>query len=183
MPSLHGRRVYLRAPIPDDYPDLYLRETSSDRSALGGLAGSTPPYEEWLRARSAGVLCQHIALTTAANTRLGLVTAFGADFANGHAHLAALSFAPERPRPMFLIGLGIFIDYVFGCWAFHKLYLDVVEPNYAQFASGAGQVFEVEGRLKDHHYLGGRRWDQIILAIHRSRWSEFSARWLGGERA
>ena len=72
-----------------------------------------------------------------------------------------------------MMGCGLFIEYAFSCWPFHKLYLDVADYNLEQFSSGVGRLFEAEGRLKDHHYLDGRHWDHHILAISRDRWKPY----------
>jgi RimJ/RimL family protein N-acetyltransferase len=180
-PTLRGKTVYLRAVLPGEYEDLYLRESSGELAPTGGLEGRVPSFEEWVRQRSLGVLAQFVAVRVADNGRAGLVTAFSPDFRNGHAHVSIYGFDPGAPEPHALIGLGLLIEYAFGCWPLHKLYLDVAEYSYPQFATGTERVFVREGRLKDHHYLGGRRWDHFVLAIYRDAWAEFSATYLRGE--
>jgi RimJ/RimL family protein N-acetyltransferase len=171
--SLRGRHVYLRAVLPGEYEDLYLRETSGDQATRGGLEGSTPAFEDWLRQRSTGILARFVVLAADDHRRLGLVTLFNADLSNGHAHLALSSFDPTKPSPFVMMGCGLLIQHAFSCWPLHKLYLDVAEYNLAQFSTGVGRLFEPEGRLKDHHYQGGRRWDHHILSISRERWSPY----------
>jgi len=173
-PSLRNDYLYLRAVVPEDYPYLYLVETSGAMAARWGLRGATPGYQEWIQQRSAGVLAQFMILKVEDDSRIGLVTAFSADFQDGHAHLAALSFDPDGNSVMMMLGIGLFVDYVFKCWSFRKLYLDTAEYNYPQFASGAGKFFKVEGRLREHHYLDGEWWDHLILAIFRDDWPEAS---------
>jgi hypothetical protein len=173
-PSLRNNYLYLRAVGPEDYPYLYLVETSGSMAARWGLRGATPAYQEWVQQRSAGVLAQFMVLDAKDDSRIGLVTAFSADFQDGHAHLAALSFDPDGNSMMMMLGVGLFVEYVFKCWNFRKLYLDTAEYNYPQFASGAGKFFRVEGRLREHHYLDGEWWDHLILAIFREDWPEAS---------
>jgi hypothetical protein len=170
LPKLEGKRVAIRPVVPSDYELLYLRETGSEQGQRGVLGGATPPFGEWLQQRSRGVLAQHIIESRNEHLPLGLVSVFSADFQNGHAHMAILSFKAESPSPLVMIGMGLFLRHVFSCWPFHKLYLDVAEYNYSQFASGAGRFFEVEGRLREHHFLNGRRWDHLVLALSRARW-------------
>jgi RimJ/RimL family protein N-acetyltransferase len=83
-----------------------------------------------------------------------------------------------------MMGCGLFIEHAFSCWPFHKLYLDVAGYNLGRFRSGEGTLFEVEGRLRGHHFQGGRRWDHHILAIFRESWEPYwrrhSAAVLGG---
>lgn len=174
---LRGERVYLRAVLPGEYEDLYLRETSGALAGRGGLEGATPAFEDWLKQRWASTLARFVILADADHTRLGLVSLFNADLRNGHAHLAVDGFDPTRPSPLVMMGCGLFIEHAFSCWPFHKLYMDVAGYNYERFATGVGKLFEAEGRLRDHHYLDGRHWDHHILSISRERWGEYWERY------
>jgi hypothetical protein len=80
-------------------------------------------------------------------------------------------------------GVALFLDYVFTCWNFEKLYLEVTEYNLAQFRSGMGRFFDVEARLRGHVWYAGRRWDQLTLALYRERWQRQAGRILGAVRA
>lgn len=171
--TLRGRQVYLRAVLPGEYEDLYLRETSGANARRGGLEGSTPAFDEWVRQRAAGSLARFVVLDSGDHRRLGLVTLFNADLRNGHAHLALSSFDATRPSPLVMIGAGLAIEHAFASWPFHKLYLDVADYDLAQLESGVGRLFASEGRLTDHHYLDGRHWDHHILALSRERWSSY----------
>jgi RimJ/RimL family protein N-acetyltransferase len=173
---LRGRQVYLRAVLPGEYEDLYLRETSGAVASRSGLEGATPAFEEWARQRAAGSLARFVVLGADDHRRLGLVFLFNADMRNGHAHLGVSSFDATRPSPLVMIGCGLLIEHAFSCWPFHKLYLDVADYNLDQFASGIDRLFAREGRLTEHHYLEGRRWDHHILAISRERWRRYWSR-------
>lgn len=180
-PSLRGRHVYLRAVVPDDYGYLYLTETSSELAVRGAFRGSVPGFQDWLQQRSKGALAQFMVIGTNDNAKIGIVTAFSADFQDGHAHLAAAKFNPRSMSPLMVFGFGLFVNYVFRCWNFHKVYLDTAEYNYPQFASGLSRILTLEGRLRQHHFLDGRRWDHLILTIFRDRWKEFAPRFLRAE--
>jgi hypothetical protein len=175
--SLRGKHVYLRAVLPGEYEDLYLRETSGDLARLGGLEGATPPFEEWLKQRWAATLARFVVLRDTDHGRLGMVSMFNADLRNGHAHLALTSFDATRPSPLVMIGCGIFIEHAFSSWPLHKLYLDVAGYNLDRFTSGIGKLFDAEGRLSKHHYLDGRYWDHHILAISKERWGPYWERY------
>jgi hypothetical protein len=111
-----------------------------------------------------------------------LVALYRADFQDGHAYLAAEKFASAKPGPLMMLGVALFVDYVFACWNFHKLYLEVAEYNVDQFESGIGRLFEVEGRLREHIWYDGRRWDQLFFAMYRDAWHRESARLLAAAR-
>jgi len=159
--------------LPEEYQDLYLRETSGAHAATGGLEGRTPPLDDWVRQVGSASLARFVILRAADHRRLGLVSLFNADLGNGHAHIALSSFDASRPSPLVMMGCGLFIQHAFARWPFHKLYLDVAGYNLGRFRSGEGTLFEVEGKLKDHHYLDGRRWDHHILAVSRERWEPY----------
>jgi hypothetical protein len=175
--GLSGRHVYLRAVLPGEYEDLYLRETSGTRASQGGLEGTTPSLDEWLRQTAARTLARFVVLGSGDNRRLGLVTLFNADMRNGHAHLAVASFDATRPSPLVMMGCGLFIEHAFSCWPLNKLYLDVAGYNLEQLSSGIGKLFDEEGRLTRHHYLEGTYWDHHILAISRQRWAAYWERY------
>lgn len=165
--------MYLRAVLPGEYEDLYLRETSGDLARLGGLEGATPPFEEWMKQRWAATMARFVVFGDKDHARLGLVSLFNADLRNGHAHLALVSFDSTSPSPLVMMGCGLFIEHAFSSWPLHKLYLDVAGYNLDRFSSGVGKLFEAEGRLTKHHYLDGRHWDHHILALSRERWAAY----------
>jgi hypothetical protein len=75
-----------------------------------------------------------------------------------------------------IIGFALFLNYVFSCFDFRKLYMELPEFNYDQFASGEGRYFELEARLRDHSFFGGRYWDELVLAIYQDKWQEGEGR-------
>jgi hypothetical protein len=156
--------VHLRAVLPDDYTYLRLLETSSDLGPRWRLRGS-----------SQGVLAQFIVQSNADDSRIGIVSVFEADFQHGHAQVAAAKFDPHGVSPLMMLGFGVFLTWVFGCWSFRKLYARVPEFDYPQIASGEDMAFVVEGRLAHHYWLAGRLWDELVLAIHREAWGEHGA--------
>jgi RimJ/RimL family protein N-acetyltransferase len=62
----------------------------------------------------------------------------------------------------------LFTRYLFDVWPFRKVYFEMPEFNYRQFASASGGALRVEARLRDHDYYRGRRWDRLTLAAYRS---------------
>lgn len=181
-PSLRGRHVYLRGVVTEDYKYLQLIETSSELAPRWRLRGRTPGPQEWLDGTSAGVLAQFMILAQRDDARVGLVTAYQADLQDGHARLAAMRFNPHSRSPLMILGVGLFIDYVFRCWDLRKLYLDVPEYNLPQLASGLASVFTLEAHLRQHYYLDGELWDQLVLAIYRNVWRDHPKLFLRAEQ-
>jgi hypothetical protein len=122
------------------------------------------------------VLAQYIVVAARTGKPLGVVLAYRPSFQDRFAYVGAATFGPRKRSPAMMIGVAMFIHYVFSCWEFRKLYMETTEYNYEQFESGLGRLFEVEGRLKQHSYFGGRHWDEIILALYRDTWESYSER-------
>ena len=175
VPSLQGRTVFLRALTPNDYPHLHFAETSTELAPRWRFRGSTPSPDQWAQATVQNVLAQFLVVERKGDRPLGTVTVFDQNFQDGHAHLAAGRVKPNEHSPAMMFGLALFLRYVFTCWNFRKLYMEVAEYNYEQFSSGAGRFFEVEGRLREHFYYGGRYWDKLILTLSRETFRDRAA--------
>jgi hypothetical protein len=173
--------VYLRAVTQDDYTYLRMIETSSRFAPRWRLRGSTPGPQEWAQGSSAGLLAQFMVVARKSGSLLGVVTAYRPDFQDGHVRLAAMTFDPTTRSPLMALGVGLFIEYVFRCWNFRKIYVDVAEYNFHQMSSGLASFFTLEGRLRDHYYLDGQYWDHFVLAILRETWESHPKRFLKAE--
>lgn len=163
---------------PEDFGYIRLVETSSTFAPRWRLRGRTPSPPDWAQSSSSDVLAQFMVVSNRDSSRIGLVTVFRPNFQDGHARLAAVAFAPGTTSPIMPLAVGLFIDYVFRCWNFRKLYMDVAEYNLPQMASGLARVFQVEGRLSEHYYFDGRYWDKFILSLTRKAWAEHPKRFL-----
>jgi hypothetical protein len=176
---LTGRYVRLEAITQHDYEWLFRIEVDSAAAARGRLRGQTPDPAAWEAGVWAGVLAQFMVVTGDIKPiTLGVVRACNLN-ADGHAHITALRLGPDEPSPLFMLGLILFVEYVFTCWNLRKLYIEVPGWSYGQIASGEGKLFRVEGFLQEHYYFNGEFWDQYILAIRRSEWAKASPRLLG----
>jgi RimJ/RimL family protein N-acetyltransferase len=172
VPSLYGRHVYLRPVTPQDYGFLHVAETSGELGPRWRFRGATPSPEQWAQTTWGSVLAQFLVVNKADNVPVGILAVHQANFQDGYAYLSAARFKPAEKTSAMMLGLAIFLQYVFSCWDFRKLYLEVPEYNYDQLASGVGRFFTLEGQLRDHSFLGGRYWDQMTLAIYRDTWIE-----------
>jgi hypothetical protein len=166
---LIGRDVYLRAVTPADYAFIQQIEMSSSIANRWRFRGKAMSPAEWAQAFWRDVLVQHMIIERKRDEAVGLAFAYRSNFQDGHTHIAALRFT-SHAAPLMLFGVALFIDHVFTCWNFRKLYLETPEYNYGQIASGVGRWFEIEARLREHRFYGGRYWDELILAMTRETW-------------
>lgn len=170
-PPLATSRVRLLPVATADYEALRLLELGDGLGPRWRHRGATPTLQAFTESMSAGVLAQFLVVDAAhPSTPVGIVTCYGPDHANGHAYFAAARLG-DGASAAFIEGAALFVDYVFACWPFRKLYLETAEFNAPQFLRGLGPMVREEGRLSDHIFANGRHWDQLILAMRREAWS------------
>ena len=168
---LQGGCTRLRPLAQNDYAYLYELSLSAVNSARWRYRGATPSPEQFVSDLWNGVQAQFMIETPEPRKRAGLVVAYNADQANGTVHLGVLIDGAHHRRVWPLEGVLLFVDYLFQHWAFRKVYAETSGFNAAHFGSGAGRLFEEEGRLRDHQYFHGRYWDQVIYSVTREHWS------------
>lgn len=167
VPPLRARHVYLRPIGPGDYPFLQALETIGELAPRWRHRGITLSPEQFAGALWADVLAQFMVVSAGSNTPVGRVVLYHPNFQDRYAYFAAMRFKPSERSPLMVYGIALFLRYTFMNWEFEKLYMEVPEYNYDQFASGLGRFFEIEGRFKGHLRTGTRAWDQLILAVYR----------------
>jgi hypothetical protein len=175
-PSLQGRNVLLRPVAPEDYHSLHAVELGEGLGPRWRFRGATPSPEQWSQVTWSSTLAQFLVVARKSSKPIGIVAVHQANFQDGYAYMSAAHFEPPRPSPAMMIGLAIFLNYVFACWDFRKLYLEVPEYNYKRFATVVERYGQLEGRLRDHLYFSGRHWDQLTVAIYRDHWLSVGAR-------
>ena len=169
-----GLVVSLRPVRPDDLPYVYELVVRDEHAWRWRFQGALPSYDEFVRSFSTSVFTQLVVTSRRDSHPIGIVVAHNASLINRTTYLSAL-VSPQNAVP----GPGaeavrLFADYLFRTWEFEKVCMEVPEFNIGQFQSGLGDILDVEGCLKKHLYCDGRRWDQYIVTIHRSR---FRDRW------
>jgi hypothetical protein len=181
FPPIVGRRVALRPVEIGDYPLLRSMELSNELGVHWKYRGQILSPEQWNASLWTGVLAQFLVFSRTEDRPVGLVAVYKASFQDSHAYVSALGFQPGRHSPAMLLGVAVFLQYVFGCWDFDKLYFELPSYNLSQFASGLDRFFEIEGRLRGHYTYRGRKWDLLLLAMYRERWEAESRRVLAAE--
>jgi len=170
VPRLSTPQIYLRPLSSDDYRSLQSAEARPELLVRWRFRGATPSPERWLQSVWSTTLAQFLVVARSGDRPLGLVVAYKPDFELRHAYLAATQFSPERREPALIMGVALFVDYLFTCFDLRKLYMEVPEYNFAPFATGVDRFFSIEGRLRQHRFYGGEYWDELILAVHRDQW-------------
>ena len=166
--SLAGNLVRLRPLRQGDLPALYEIAIADEVAWRWRFAGAIPSFEVFVQGLNSAVLTQLVMSPHQSDEVLGLHIAYKAELRNRYCYLASVS----RPD---LIGTGVgfegsvvFLNHIFSAWDLHKVYIEATQFNYATYASGSGTFFQLEGRLREHHYWHDRRWDQYLLAVYRA---------------
>jgi RimJ/RimL family protein N-acetyltransferase len=167
---LIGPRVRLEPLVGQHEAEALALYTSGTHLTRYRLRGATPSPEAFHQTLWDRVLAQFVIVDEQRRV-LGLVSAFQPDFRNGHAHIAVIAH-PDAPPGAGMEGTGLLIEHLFSEFALRKVYAEVMAPNGEAFASGAGRVFVIEGRLTEHEYLDGAYHDMLVMAITRERWAE-----------
>lgn len=173
VPTLTGRRVYLREVTPADYDHIREAESSQGLRTLYRTRGVSISPHDFARSLWSGVLVQFLVCANVSGSRLGVVCAYSPDHRNGHAKLAAVLFPGYEGRGWAIEGIELFISYMFRVFPLRKLYAEIFEPNLAQLPSLERFGFWVEGRLKEHEYHDGRYRDQLIYSLRKEDWLEY----------
>jgi len=168
---LAGRTISLRPLTPADYSTLYRIFTHPENIIRFRLTGTTPSPESFPQLLWAGVFAQFLVIPAEGGEGIGLVSAYNADYANQFAYISVVMHPTAWKFGSGIEAALLHINYIFHNFDFRKLYLEVLEPNYQRFASGAPTLFDQEGRLRAHCFVGGRYVDLLTLAIYRERWS------------
>jgi RimJ/RimL family protein N-acetyltransferase len=175
---LRGRRVALRPLTAQDYDFVYSISTAPENLVRWRFRGSTPSPEAFIQSLWQGVMAQFMITRPDDGAPVGLIYCYNTDPRSQTTHIAII-IAPEYERQGWVMdAFTLFIGYLFETWNLRKVYYETIEFNYAQFASGAGSHFHVEGCFKDHEFHAGQYWHIYTLAFYREEWLTMSDRTL-----
>ncbi|WP_349305864.1 phosphopantetheine-binding protein [Pseudofrankia sp. DC12] len=166
-PRLAGRFFRLVPIHPQAVPFLYELAVSPDVGFRWRYRGSVPPFAQFENDLWQGVFTQFLVESVQTNQPAGHVMCYNADPNLGHAYVGAAMTNQYLGSGIAAEPVQLLVRYLFDVWPLRKLYLELPEFNFTQFASASGRGLSVEARLRDHDYYQGRRWDRLILAIYR----------------
>ena len=177
---LIGRNVALRPIATQDYDLLYMAEHSDQLGPRWRLQGNTISPETYPQILWQGVTAQFAVVEAGQPRPVGIVCLYNANHADQFAYFSVADLGVGGSPTRVSRGAVLFIAYVFKTWPFRKLYVQAMDYNLDQYSSMCGRVLQEEGRLRDHHFLEGRYWDEVTLAIYRDVWDRWEAKVLRG---
>ncbi|EIV95372.1 acetyltransferase [Frankia sp. QA3] len=171
-PRFAGRFLRLMPVLPASTPFLYELAVTPEIGFRWRYRGSVPSYPQFEQELWQGVLTQFVIESIETARPVGHAICYNPEFALGYAYVGAAISADYTGSGLAVEALDLFVRYVFDIWPFRKLYFEVPEFNYPQFAgadrgNSAGGALEIEGRLRKHDFYRGRYWDRLILAVYR----------------
>lgn len=168
---LRTERIVLD-PIGPQHYEFLRRAEVSVLGATWRHRGVVRSPEAFAGAVWSGVLCQYLALRAPSGEPVAWFQCYNADQASGSAFLAAGRLSPAESLDLsFMEAAWLFVEHVFDCWPFRKLVMEVPEFNLGRLESGIGDLFQVEGRLLEMIWAGGRHWDLVLLTLDRATWA------------
>lgn len=162
-----GNQTYRLTPLSSGDVDFLYALAVHPANGYRWRYRGVPPSPDRFGAELWGqVLVQYVVRTHATGEPVGLVVAYSADLAQGHASVAAV-FLPEHAGTGLAADItALFVRYLFHTFRLRKLYLEIPGFNWPQLRSGAGRQFQVEGVLRDHDFYAGRFWNKYLCAIY-----------------
>jgi RimJ/RimL family protein N-acetyltransferase len=170
-PNLTGQRVVLDGVQPQDYAFLHRLAVHPETGFRWRFRGATPGPEEFNRGLWNQVTAQFVISERATKRQVGVVTSYGTNLRDGWTYVALCGDPDVDRRGLGVEALGVFLEYLFTMWNFHKVYFEIPAFNFKRLAPSISDYFTQEGTLHDHLFYGGRRWDMYIYSVTRTRWS------------
>jgi RimJ/RimL family protein N-acetyltransferase len=103
---------------------------------------------------------------------VGLISAYDPNPHHGFAYVTLVLLPGHRYRVWPLEATILFSNLLFVKYNMRHLYGRSTEENFAQFRSGTGRFFEIEGHLKGHLIVNGEPQDLYLLTVTRQRWQK-----------
>ncbi|THJ76358.1 phosphopantetheine-binding protein [Candidatus Frankia alpina] len=171
-PRFAGRFLRLMPVLPASTPFLYELAVTPEIGFRWRYRGSVPSYPQFEQELWQGVLTQFLIESIETARPVGHAICYNPEFTLGYAYVGAAISADYTGSGLAVEALDLFVRYIFDIWPFRKLYFEVPEFNYPQFAgadrkNSPGGALEIEGRLRKHDFYHGRYWDRLILAVYR----------------
>lgn len=182
VPFLHGRRLRLRPPVPEDLSQLHSWFCDPQLLHLWSNRRELLPLEHfaddlYYKIRSGDLFLLLVErnpgpASSNAVEALGFCYLYDRSLPDGVAFLCTFL----DPRRAWL-GAGaeaafLFLDYIFNFFSLRKICVDIYEYNSRSLQTSKKAGFVVEGRFRSHRFFAGRYWDVFRLSLTRRRWEQ-----------
>ena len=168
--GIHGTQIYLRVIAEKDLEMIY--QWKNDRELIGMIAASPFPeaefeVREWYTRNQSDK--NQILLGIYGNDETmikGIARLMYIDWINSNTELGIFIGTHEyRGHGAGTEAVSLLVDYAFNDLRLHRVYLKVGKSNVAAVRSYTKCGFEIEGTLRDHHWLNGKFEDMVMMGI------------------
>jgi RimJ/RimL family protein N-acetyltransferase/aryl carrier-like protein len=171
-PVLRTSAFHLTPVRPDDLDFLFSLATSPATSFRWRYRGAPPSMERFREGLWQQILVQYVARRLDNDEPVGHVMSYGADPGMRYAYVGAAFTPAFAGTGLAARAVAVFMRHLFHLFPLHKLYLQIPGYNWHQMSSGQGDLFQVEGVLKDHCYLAGQLWDEYLCAVYAEQFGD-----------
>jgi ribosomal-protein-alanine N-acetyltransferase len=175
IPSLVGKKTYLRPLVADDMGEIHRWFLASDpQTQTCHPVALISPEERIERARkeSSTVEDVHFAVVTKDDNRLvGHIGYFHLNMLNRSAELGYLIAPSERKNGFAGEGLRLLIGYLFNELNLNRVYAQTGSFNKESIKLLESLDFHLDGTLRQHHFYRGDYYDDLLYSLLRFEYS------------
>jgi len=162
-----GTRVTLLEIDPSWYSRLHAGLIHPEVARTWRWRGQSVPIGDFERLLFHGV--SRLTVVVDHDERLVGVTSLGnVEGGDGHAELSVAEIPPFLGSGLILQGAMLFVDECLATMGLRKIYLNLTEDSADRLSSALEHAATIEGVLRDHFLINGRRQDMVVAAVTRS---------------
>jgi RimJ/RimL family protein N-acetyltransferase/acyl carrier protein len=166
-----GTRVTLLEIEPSWYAPLHAGLIHPEVARTWRWRGQSVPVGDFERLLFQGV--SRLTVVVDNDDHLVGVTSLGnVEGGDGHAELSVAEMPPFLGSGLILQGAMLFVDECLATMGLRKIYLNLTEDSANRLSSALQHAATIEGVLRDHFLINGRRQDMVVAAVTRSGFVE-----------
>jgi RimJ/RimL family protein N-acetyltransferase len=171
IPSLVGKKVYLRIMTPDEYAMTYLWHLHSDPQTQTShqyrLVSPADVVEAAKKREKTPNEADFLIVRKEDQAAVGKIRYFNLNMQNRSVELGYLVAPDERKKGYAKEGLQILIIYLFNYLYLNRIYAQTASFNEASVKLLKSLDFTQEGTLRQHHFYKGNFYDDLLFSILR----------------
>lgn len=101
---------------------------------------------------------------------VGTVAAVAPSWSMGHAEISYMLAESHHRRGLGTRAVRLLVDKLFGETDLHRLYALISPENIASARLAERVGFRLEGRMREHYLIQGRRVDELLYGLLRPDW-------------
>jgi [ribosomal protein S5]-alanine N-acetyltransferase len=169
LPSLVGKKIYLKIMEPDENEFTYLWFLHSDpqsQTCHQPLIVTPKDYVEARKKKEKTINDgDFLAITKEENQPVAKLRYFNLNMSNRSAELGYIACPEYRQKGYTKEGLVLLVRYLFGYMGLNKVYAQTASFNTASVHLLQSLGFRLDGTLRQHHFYRGTLHDDLIYSL------------------